>query len=674
MRHCLVLLFSISFFFNAKAQNCGFQGPRPIYFDSIFTYDINVFDYINDDLSGSQKIDSITLRFISPELSKLSISLISPKGDTVFLVGPINDYVENDILGGIYRLTFIPTSMSTDTFRWQNDYPGIPPNGVYFPFKNDLQGFTGKVNGTWKLLVNTKGTENEISGDLNSIRDVKIHFAIIDGDNCCKANAGEIKDTIINACAGNTELVTLPGPAYASATDIPDTTLYGYGYMIYRNDTVFDVSANRDLRNLPPGNYKAKGFSFIKDSISIFQSFIGKKTSSEVLAILQNPLTKKDTCGALSNGEYVFNLKPANCVKKLTWILPKGDSILFDGKFLKQEGVYKQVIPKIGACDSITELNIKFIDFICPKETFQVGDSTFRKEGAFLVKLSAISGCDSLVNVKLKYYSRDLKIILPEELTCVRNSVSIDVRGTKSAIYKTTFEWRKLDASIGTPMVVGTNPLLTVSEAGFYQLNIMYDEDRICTDTLLQVIENKAIPQITKATILPYTCKVDSVIMGGTLTSEGVEFSYFWSTSDGKLGVKKNEKFAYALSPGNYKFKVSNIINGCRDSTDINIHADTLRPLVLGGGDKFLTCATNTVTIGSALSDGGSGFIARWTIVQSNNLSFFSQPTRKTQTLSSPGIFKYNVENTRNGCKDSVTVMVAIDTLLQSSVYLFLIP
>ena len=664
MRHYLVLLFSISFFFNANAQNCGFQGPKPIYFDSIFTYDINVFDYIKDDLSGSQKIDSITLRFISSELSKLSISLISPKGDTVFLVGPVNDYIENDILGGVYRLTFIPTSISTVTFRWQNDYPGIQTNGVYFPFKNDLQGFTGKVNGTWKLLVNTKGTENEISGDLNSIRDVKIHFANIDGDNCCKANAGELKDTIINACAGNTELVTLPAPIYTRTIDIPDTTVYGYGYMIYRNDTVFDVSANRDLRNLPPGNYKAKGFSFIKDSISIFQAFIGKKTSSEVQAILQNPLTKKDICGALSTGEYGFNLTPTNCVKKLTWILPKGDSILFDGKFQTKEGVYKQVIPKVGACDSVTELNIKFIDFICPKGTFQVGDSTFRKEGTFLVKLKAISGCDSLVNVKLKFYSRDLKIILPEELTCVRNSVSIDVRGTKSAIYKTTFEWRKLDASIGAPIVVDTNPLLTISEAGFYQLNIMYDEDRICTDTLLQVIENKAIPQITKGTILPYTCKVDSVIMGGTLTSEGIEFSYLWSTSDGKLGAKKNEKFAYALSPGNYKFKVSNIINGCQDSTEINIQADTLRPVALGGGDKFLTCATNTVTIGSVLSDGGSGFIARWTIIQSNNLSFFSQPTRKTQTLSSPGIFKYNVENTRNGCKDSVTVTVAMDTLL----------
>lgn len=500
---------------------------------------------------------------------------------------------------------------------------------MFYPFKNDLQGLKGKVNGVWKLLVNTKGAENEISGDLNSIRDVKIHFAIIDGDNCCKANAGELKDTIINACAGNTELVTLPSPVYARTTDIPDTTLYGYGYMIYRNDTVFDVSSNRDLRNLPSGSYKAKGFSFIKDSISIFKSFIGKKTSSQVLAILQNPLTKKDTCGALSTGEYVFNLTPANCVKKLTWILPKGDSILFDGKFFKQEGVYKQVIPKIGACDSVTELNIKFIDFICPKGTFQVGDSIFRKEGTFLVKLKAISGCDSLVNVKLKYYSRDLKIILPEELTCVRNSVSLDVRGTKSDIYKTTFEWRKLDATIGTPIVVSTNPLLTVSEAGFYQLNIMYNEERFCTDTLLQVIENKAIPQITKGTLLPYTCKVDSVIMGGTLTSEGIEFSYLWSTSDGKLGAKKNEKFAYALSPGKYKFKVSNIINGCRDSTDITIQADTLKPVALSGGDKFLTCGINTVTIGSALSDGGSGFIARWTIIQSNNLSFFPNPPER---------------------------------------------
>lgn len=132
---------------------------------------------------------------------------------------------------------------------------------MFYPFKNDLQGLKGKVNGVWKLLVNTKGAENEISGDLNSIRDVKIHFAIIDGDNCCKANAGELKDTIINACAGNTELVTLPSPVYARTTDIPDTTLYGYGYMIYRNDTVFDVSSNRDLRNLPSGSYKAKGFS-----------------------------------------------------------------------------------------------------------------------------------------------------------------------------------------------------------------------------------------------------------------------------------------------------------------------------------------------------------------------------------------------------------------------------
>ena len=227
MSHYLVLLFTISFFLYIKAQNCGFQGPKPIYFDSIFAYDINVFDYIKDDLSGSQKIDSITLRFISPELSKLSISLISPKGDTVFLLGPVSDYIENDILGGIYRLTFIPTSTSTDTFRWQNNYPGIQPTGVFYPFKNDLQGLKGKVNGVWKLLVNTKGAENEISGDLNSIRDVKIHFAIIDGDNCCKANAGELKDTIINACAGNTELVTLPSPIYARTTDIPDTILYG---------------------------------------------------------------------------------------------------------------------------------------------------------------------------------------------------------------------------------------------------------------------------------------------------------------------------------------------------------------------------------------------------------------------------------------------------------------
>ena len=140
MRHYLVLLFSISFFLQTKAQNCGFQGPKPIYFDSIFHYDLQVFDYVKDNFSSTQKIDSVYLYFLSPEISKISISLISPDGDTVFLVGPVNEYTDNDILGGQYKLTFIPTQINaTDTFQWNNSFPGFQTDGVYFPYKNDLQ-------------------------------------------------------------------------------------------------------------------------------------------------------------------------------------------------------------------------------------------------------------------------------------------------------------------------------------------------------------------------------------------------------------------------------------------------------------------------------------------------------------------------------------------------------
>jgi gliding motility-associated-like protein len=665
MRHYLVLLFSISFFLQTKAQNCGFQGPKPIYFDSIFHYDLQVFDYVKDNFSSTQKIDSVYLYFLSPEISKISISLISPDGDTVFLVGPVNEYTDNDILGGQYKLTFIPTQVNaTDTFQWNNSFPGFQTDGVYFPYKNDLQDFKGKINGTWRILVNTLGAENEIAGDLNSIRDVKIYFSENAGDNCCKVNAGAIIDSTFNACAGDTKLVSLPAPVYPSAASIPDSSIYGYGYVVLRNDTLYNITDNRDLRNLPAGNYLAKGFSYNKNQIQVFKSLIGKKSLSDLEKILNNPLAKEDTCGALSTGKYAFNLTPATCIRKLTWILPKGDSILFDGKFCKTEGLYKQIIPVTGACDSVTEMKLSFLDPICPKATYAVGDSIFRKEGTYSVRFNAVSGCDSLVFVKLSYFNRELKVKLPEDLTCVRNTVFIDASESKSNNFRTTFEWNKLDASIGAPILLGTNPLLRVTEPGFFQLSILYNEDKKCVDTLVQVIENKAIPQITKGTLLPYTCKVDSVIMGGTLTSEGIEFNYQWSSISGKLGTKKNEKFAHALSPGTFKFKVSNTVNGCQDSTEIVIQADTIKPVAIGGGDRFLTCAVSSVIIGSPLSDGGTGFNARWRVLQSNDISFFSQPTRKTQTITSPGSFRYNVENTRNGCRDSVTVNVGIDTML----------
>jgi hypothetical protein len=467
------------------------------------------------------------------------------------------------VLGGQYRLTFVPTNINaTETFHWNNSFPGFQTEGVYFPYKNDLQSFKGKINGTWRILVNSLGSENEITGTLNSIRDVKIYFSDDSGDNCCKANAGVIADSTFNACAGDTKLVSLPSPIYQGSTALPDTSVYGYGYVVLRNDTVYDISNNRDLRNLPAGNYKAKGFSYNKNHLTVFKSFIGKKSSADLITILQNPLAKEDTCGALSIGEYAFNLTPASCIRKISWILPKGDSVLFDGKFCKTEGLYKQIIPIPGACDSVTEMKLRFIDPICPKGTFVAGDSIFTKEGTYRVKLSSATGCDSLVFIRLSYYNRELKVKLPEELTCVRNSVFIDATETKSNNFRTVFEWNKLDPSTGAPVLLGNNPLLQATEPGFFQLSITYNEDKKCVDTLIQVKENKGIPQITKGTLLPYTCKVDSVLMGGTLTSEGVEFKYLWSGMMGKLGTKKNEKFAYALSPGTYKFKVTNTGNG----------------------------------------------------------------------------------------------------------------
>jgi len=666
MRLAVFLLLFPAAILSLHAQNCGFQGRKPIFPDSITRYTIQVFDHAGFTFSGSQRVDSIFLHFRSPELSTLRISLISPDGDTVRLIGPFNEFTGNDVLGGTYRIRFVPTNIaSVDTLRWSNALPGLPPNTsrdtIFFPYEGNLQDFKGNVNGTWTILIDTRGSENELFGFLNEILDFRILFANRAGDHCCLADAGSLPDSTFSACAGDTRLVTLPKPVFSLSP--PDTSRYGYGYAVFLKDTLFELTATPDLRNLPPGEYKVRGFSFQKGHLDKFRQRIGKISISGLAQLVGNPLTRKDTCGAMGSGTFSFTLTPADCVKKLTWLIPPGDSVAFAGSFRKDQGTYRQAIPRTGKCDSITEMTLIIRDRICPKVSYKVADSTFRQEGDYTVPLRSVSGCDSIVNLRLRYYSRSLQLKDPPPLTCVRKQITLDARGTASA-FSIQLLWDKVQ---GSPLeykrvAEGENP--TVSENGLYALTIRYENKLSCLDTFLAVTMDTIQPIPVRGLVPVFTCRVDSVTMGSSLTSQGPEFAYFWTAPRGRLGTIRNARFAQALSPGDYRLRVVNTLNGCADSLDLTVGADTLRPKAIGGGDKILTCGSPTVVIGSNFSDGGNGFDARWFVLQSDGISFFSTPRQKTQSINAPGLFRYRVEDSNNGCKDSATVRVTIDTVL----------
>ena len=93
----------------------------------------------------------------------------------------------------------------------------------------------------------------------------------------------------------------------------------------------------------------------------------------------------------------------------LTEEICEGDSILFQGMYLSQEGMYADTLSATTDCDSILNLNLivyanyeYFIsDTICGGEVYEVGNNTYTETSTETINLLSTHGCDSIIHLNL---------------------------------------------------------------------------------------------------------------------------------------------------------------------------------------------------------------------------------------------------------------------------------
>ena len=94
----------------------------------------------------------------------------------------------------------------------------------------------------------------------------------------------------------------------------------------------------------------------------------------------------------------------------LSETLCDGESFLVGSEVFGQTGMYQVDFVTAGGCDSIVFLDLlvlqnwqtDLVERICESEIYQVGNETFSQTGHYEVKLSASTGCDSLVVLDLE--------------------------------------------------------------------------------------------------------------------------------------------------------------------------------------------------------------------------------------------------------------------------------
>ncbi|MEM9819739.1 MAG: hypothetical protein AAF985_01650, partial [Bacteroidota bacterium] len=371
---------------------------------------------INDLSSPFQGVCGIAIEFRHSFIWKVEMTLTSPGGQSVNLIGPNIDPPLGSFTGfAFWDILFLPCGDAVDPDTgflptWDNDQTwqtGGQYSGSYYPFAGCLGDFnTGAVNGTWTLSVtNSHGLYTGL------VRDFRVIFCNELGLNCfnCDADAGDWSSLPNERfCQGDSLLNLTLTPQYNPSP--PDPTLYDYRYLIAQSDVLVAIDSVPDLREFAGGTYQICGLSYlVEDSLSL-PSINGVNTITELRTDLTS--VTPNFCGQVSNDCIEVEIYPTRSTIRDT--ICAGETFFFGNIMADTTGVYYDTLTSsFAACtDSIVSLELEVIDtaliqineILCEGQIYQYRGVNYSSTGVYLQQFPIPnSDCDTTVRLDLVF-------------------------------------------------------------------------------------------------------------------------------------------------------------------------------------------------------------------------------------------------------------------------------
>ena len=207
------------------------------------------------------------------------------------------------------------------------------------------------------------------------------------------------------------------------------------------------------------------------------------------------------------------------------------------------------------------------------------------------------------------------------------------------------------------PVVSGSVPgVIDINTPGNYTL-LFTDITNGCSSEEQIVIEE----DITEPIVLvsgsgPLNCSNQTVVIDGTGSSEGAEFSYAWQDPTGTVISGETSLSISVEETGSYALIVTNNSNGCTNISEELIEIDTLLPSVDLQVSDQLNCSITEVQLTSNVTNANDPLF-EW--LDQNGLPINSEASNVK--VSEPGLYTVHVENETNGCSTSATINVEQD-------------
>ncbi len=186
-----------------------------------------------------------------------------------------------------------------------------------------------------------------------------------------------------------------------------------------------------------------------------------------------------------------------------------------------------------------------------------------------------------------------------EDITCAVTEVTVSGEGSDEG-GDITYSWTTMDGNI----VSGADQKdAMVDMPGTYVIEV-YNTATDCGETAeVTVMADEVAPVAMSAVSEMLTCATTEVMVDGSGSSEGDDFTYEWTTSDGTIESGSDELMATVSATGTYVLKVTNNANGCVMESSVMVEENVEEPSI-SVTDAVLTCTTTEVQICADVEEG----------------------------------------------------------------------
>ncbi|MCC6462702.1 MAG: hypothetical protein IT260_19705, partial [Saprospiraceae bacterium] len=287
------------------------------------------------------------------------------------------------------------------------------------------------------------------------------------------------------------------------------------------------------------------------------------------------------------------------------------------------------------------------------------GDSTLSpwvdSAGQYILTITnGVNGCTATdtVVIGLDTIAPTVLIAVPGQLNCQNTLLSLDASASSSGPgLGLQWSYVPLGGGSGPGLVSGDTTLSPqVNAPGWYTLSLI-DSLNHCQGRDSVLVEQDILPpQADAGTALTLDCSTTSVLLDGSASSQGANFTYQWTGGATTLTLPVS-------APGTYTLTVINTGNGCSAADSVNVTLLGDLPAVAIAPADTLSCLTLEVLL-SATASAGPEFVYQWSF-SGSGAGIVSGDSSLTPSAASPGMYVLTVTNTTSGCTSSAGVTVS---------------